>query len=266
GWLSVTVLGDPVNPSTTDTCPPMTAKTIMLGAAPEDANVVYEKCIVPSAATGDKMFVNQMTREDMPTFTIINVDFVTCTATASDISVLLCKDEDIGDTHDAQCSVTLEDEVIPASLPVDFDVEITVDPGTADQPVAVSLSIVSHDPCTAEWIAESGDTEYALTQVGSTNLDRLDFTTGILPKNTDTVFTRSYEIHCTDPGYYPQNIQITASVTTANVPEIGDPDESNNTAENRVDVTATSIPDVDDDTVLNEVDNCPWVYNPDQLD
>jgi hypothetical protein len=180
-----------------------------------------------------------------------------------DIAVGLCKDEDIGDTHDVQCSTTLHDQLIPASLPITFPVEITVHPGPVSQPVAVELTIVSHDPCTAEWIGQTGDTEYPLTEVSATNLDRLDFTTPII--GAPTVFTRSYSIHCTTPGYYPQNVQITASATTANVPPIGDPHESNNTAENRVDVTVRNIPDVDGDTVLNGVDNCPWVSNPDQL-
>jgi hypothetical protein len=263
-WISVTVLGDPLHPSALNTCPEMAADTIMLGAAVENVNVVYEKCVVPSTGLNDKVFMNDMYREDNPTFIITNYDTGTCTAPASDITVGLCKDEDIGDTHNAQCSVPLVDKLIPASLPVSFPVEITVNPGTATQPVAVSLSIVSHDPCTAEWVGQTGDTQYPLSEVGSTNLDRLDFTTpSIGPGNH--IYTRSYSIHCTAPGTYPQNVQISASVTTGNPTPIGDPDESNNTAENRVDVTVRNIPDYDGDTILNGVDNCPWVSNPDQL-
>jgi hypothetical protein len=199
---------------------------------------------------------NSVQRQDDATVTIVLLQ-------QGDIAVGLCKDEDIGDTHDVQCSVPLVDQRIPASLPMTFPVEITANPGAVSQKVKVALTIVSHDPCTAEWVAQTGDTEYLLMEVGATNLDRLDFTTPIIA--APTVYTRNYRIHCTVPNYYPQNIQITASGSTANVPPIGDPNESNNTAENRVDVTVSNIPDVDNDTIPNVSDNCPWVWNPDQL-
>jgi len=263
GWIAVTVLGDPVHPSVVDSCAPMTAKTIMLGASVENPAVVYETCQVPSIAPLDKQFKNDMTRVDMPTYKITNYSYSTCTSAASDMTVGLCKDEDIGDTHNVQCSVPLVDQLIPASLPMTFPVEVTVNPGSASQKVKVSLSVVSHDPCTAEWVAQTGDTEYTLIEVGSTNADRLDFTTPII--SAPTVYTRNYRILCTTPNYYPQNIQITASVITGNDPPIGDPNTSNNTAENRVDVTVSNIPDVDLDTIPNVSDNCPWVWNPDQL-
>ena len=48
-------------------------------------------------------------------------------------------------------------------------------------------------------------------------------------------------------------------------PAINIPERPGNQDQNQINVTSTN-PDVDGDTILNGVDNCPTVYNPDQLD
>jgi hypothetical protein len=83
GWLSVTVLGNPVNPWSISSCAPMTSQMITLGAAAEDPNVVYETCNVASTLPNDKLFANYLVRDDVPSFKLINTDTATC-ASSSD--------------------------------------------------------------------------------------------------------------------------------------------------------------------------------------
>ncbi|MDP2949209.1 MAG: thrombospondin type 3 repeat-containing protein, partial [Chloroflexota bacterium] len=279
-WLSTGITGNPAALPVPGSraCTPYMADTTILGST----GLMYD--LSPLAPPEMIKYCNQLN----PAIGVLGVfkrldtgeslylpDSISCVSAEADLDVTLCKDEYIGDTHFVDCVDPAGDdpipppgnaigEKIPVSVPVARTVEITLSTDTASQDIKVALSAVSTDPCTAEWVNQVGDTPYALMEVGVKNIDRLDVV--VLNANNGDTLTRDYTIHCTAAGEYPNNIQITASVSSAESPPTPDPDLTNNTAENQINVRATLMPDLDSDTVGNPADNCVWTYNPDQTD
>ncbi len=181
----------------------------------------------------------------------------------------LAKDEWIGDDNphdplnhpDPDTSI---DDMLPVSIPTAYTVTINVSANSAET-VDVLLSITSHQPCTADWVPEAGDTVLPPIDLNGTHIGRLQYSVNFAGPGT-IVTQRDYSIHCTAPGTWLNSdaLQILANVSNGGPTPPLDPDQYNNQAQNHVNITATL--DIDGDTFPNPSDNCPYDPNLDQID
>ena len=274
-WLSVPVVGDPTQqpPGSPYFCPPFLGHLLILGQTPTSA-VPILTCnqASPSHSTAIALF-----RDDIGTSTVL-YDDVSCTPSETDASVSLSKDENVGNEapmseggtcddgvdNDADGYVDLADadcDRLGAGIAKDYPVTVQVVNGEGPADIAVDLSIVSHDPCQADWLPEPGDTLLPPSRVGDTYTSQLQWTEASMGGLEVRQAVRYYSLHCTEPGTFSgaQAIQVTATVT-ASMP---DPNPGNNEATNQI-ASISAVADIDDDTFGNDADNCPLVANADQ--
>jgi hypothetical protein len=134
--------------------------------------------------------------------------------------------------------------------------------GAGSTRVAVSLTQVSIDrfKCVSHLAPQPGDVLHEFT-VGNQFYSKLTWEEPLMDAGEVREVYRDYTIVCSVPGSFANIEQFVVDIDPLDVTET---DPLDNTDENHVSVV--SDPDVDDDTDLNAQDNCPYVYNPDQLD
>jgi hypothetical protein len=233
-------------------CSPLTASLLEWGqvpaADPNDPGKVLAICDDLNIA---QVAAAQFQRADIGTTTTL-ADTFKCTG-QSDVEVE--KSDDLA-------------PVVPVSIPTLETVNVTVTNGAVPGNVNVSMSIVSGPKCEATWVLQPGDADTTAdvqtgpTHIGNLTFHRIDFTELAMAAGEVRATSRDYLLHCSEP-VTNEDIQIIVNaVSAAGYP---DPDVLNNQAENHPKASASDT-DVDDDTVVNADDNCPWVANPDQLD
>ena len=165
------------------------------------------------------------------------------------------------------CGLTKnETPTVGIRVPADETVNVIVTNGSGPDDVAVQLSIVSPLTCPAVWLDPGFPS--AVVQppmiVGSNQLSRMSFQMSDVPPGgvlaASEMRTASVQYQVDDCLAGPHTLQIVANV---NPKTLTDPDQIDNQCENHPVVTATDD-DVDDDTVVNWQDNCPFVANADQ--
>ncbi|TET53070.1 MAG: hypothetical protein E3J64_04130, partial [Anaerolineales bacterium] len=108
----------------------------------------------------------------------------------SDVSVALAKDEHVE---------------APVDISVDFPVDVIVTNGASAIDVEVLLSMVSSDPCEADWLPEADDTVLAPIDVGPLHISRLRFLMsdqppeGLLEPDATRSAARTDRAVCTAP-------------------------------------------------------------------
>jgi hypothetical protein len=274
-WLRVVVPGDPAQPySSLYICSPAVGHLLILGQTPTTAVPVLtcNQASPPPGVASAPQF-----RQDIDTVVTL-VDNVTCTAAETDVSVNLAKDENVGDgapmsesgacddglDNDADGYIDLADadcDTLGASLPKEYPVTIEITNGMGPDEVDVDLTIVSHDPCQADWVPEAGDTSSS-NRDGDTYTSTLQWRESILGASEVRQAVRYYSLNCSEPGTFsgPQAIQVTAVVSTVSVP---DPNPANDEATNQI-ASIIAIADMDGDTIPNADDLCP--LDPEDLD
>lgn len=274
-WLRVVVAGDPAQQySFPYVCSPILAHLLVLGQTPTTA-VPILTCNQASPPPG--VASAPQVREDIDAVVTL-VDNVTCTAAETDVSVGLSKDENVGDgapmsesgacddglDNDADGYIDLADadcDILGADLPKEYPVTIEVTNGAGPDAVDVDLSIVSHDPCQADWVPEAGDTSSS-SRDGDTYTSSLEWRESVLGASEVRQAVREYTLNCSESGTFggPQAIQVTALVSTVSVPDY---DPGNNEATNQI-ASITAVADIDGDTIPNADDLCP--LDPEDLD
>jgi len=151
------------------------------------------------------------------------------------------KDEHVGDGSPPG-------DVVHVSIPTTRTVTFNT---TGPPDVTVTASLIGPKICNPRWVDDPSP-----KIIGENQYSQITFLAGA------GTTTKDYEVHCEVAGDY--TLQITANVTSVQVPLPDDPDPLNNQAENHPLVTAQS--DWDGDTVPTPGDNCPDVPNPDQTD
>jgi len=235
----------------TFTCTPYNSKTLTLGEgetwSPTPPYPTNGETLRTCDVFGVHAVVSLLVREDTGEVTA-RIDTINCISTDTDLEVALVKNELI---------------TVPKDLTHTETVTIHVDNlGPAPDAATVELVQVSteRDKCVSHLVPKTGDTLDEYTD-GNQFYSKLTFATPNMAAGTDYTITRDYEIVCSESGSFPNIEQFVVNVDPIDMAEI---DPSDNTAENHVSVV--SDPDVDDDTVPNGSDNCPYVPNPDQLD
>jgi len=194
---------------------------------------------------GEHTVVGRLNREDTGEATMLQ-DTITCISSETDLEVALLKDEAI---------------TVPKDLVHTETVTIHVDNlGPAPDAATVELVQVStdKDKCVSHLAAESGDTLDEWTD-GNQYYSKLTFLTPNIPATMDCTTTRDYTIVCSAFGSFPNIEQFLVDVQPITME---DTDPADNTDENFVSVD--SDPDVDDDTILNADDACP--FDPEDFD
>jgi hypothetical protein len=245
-------VANPSDPQT-DQCTPYTTQTISLGLTLDNPSTV------PVEPSGEylrsceafglaHMTVALLSRMDTGETTTL-YDPVTCISAETDMSVLLVKDENIDVGEDLSHSETID---------------VAISNGIGPSRAAVSLTQVSTDKnkCVSHLVA-AGRTNEVLHEftVGNQYYSQLTWETATIGSNLTIHEMVQYNIVCSVPGSFANIEQFVVDVDPMDMTELN---ALNNTDENHVSVV--SDPDIDDDTDLNGQDNCPSIYNPDQLD
>jgi hypothetical protein len=230
----------------TYTCSPYVSQTLSLGEALSAVGTCNGQVLRTCEAAGIWPVTAILVREDTGEFTILN-DTINCISAETNLVVELIKDENITVGEDLSSTETV-------------DVKITN--GVGPTTVAVSLTQVSTDKnkCVSHLVPKPGDTLEQFT-VGNQYYSKLTWTESLMAPLEVRNVLRDYNIVCSVPGSFPNVEQFVVNVDPLDMSET---EPINNTDENHVSVV--SDPDVDDDTVPNSQDNCPYVANPDQLD
>jgi hypothetical protein len=253
-------VADPSDPQDTQ-CTPYTTDTINLGetldnpstVAVEPAGEYLRSCEAFNLAWPVVELLSRMDTGE--TYTLI--DPVTCISAETDMSVLLVKDETIGDGSPSG-------DVVGEDLTATRTIDVKITNGIGPSRAAVSLTQVStnKNKCVSH-LVPAGRTNEVLHEftIGNQYYSQLTWETAtILSMSTIDVYV-DYNIVCSVPGTFSNIEQFVADVDPMDMTETN---ALNNTNENHVSVI--SNPDVDGDTVPNSSDNCPWVDNPDQTD
>jgi hypothetical protein len=172
----------------------------------------------------------------------------------TDLAVQLVKDENIGDNNPPG-------DVVGEDLSATRTVTVHLTNGTGPTRVAVTLTQVSIDrfKCTSHLAPHPGDVLHEFT-VGNQFYSKLTWEEPLMGAGEVRDVYRDYTILCSVPGSFASIEQFVVDIDPL---DVTDTDILNNTDENHVSVV--SDPDADDDTDLNAQDNCPFVWNPDQL-
>jgi hypothetical protein len=206
------------------------------------------------AVVGDAPIVGYVTRGDTGE-TYTQMDMVHCISRDTDMSVVLIKDETIGnDIPDG--------DIVGEDLETSRTVTVRITNGVGPTPADVSLTQVSTDKnkCVSHLVPEAGDVLHEFT-VGNQYYSKLEWTEPLLGASEVRDVTRDYTILCSQAGSFTDLEQFVVDVDPTDMNELN---ELDNTDENHVDVISDADIDGDDDP--NALDNCPDVPNPDQLD
>jgi hypothetical protein len=228
----------------TFTCTPYSSDTISLGATMGTPSGQYLRSC---DAFGLAHIVTAiLVRADAGLVTML-FDTISCITADTDLVVDLIKDENIEVGEDIAQTETIT---------------VRIENGVGPTEVAVELTQVSTDRnvCVSHLVPEAGDTLHEFT-VGNQYYSKLSWTETTMAASEVRDVDRDYEILCSEAGSFPNIEQFVVDVEPLDMAEL---DPLSNTAENHVSVD--SDPDIDDDTVPNDEDNCPDVPNPDQTD
>jgi hypothetical protein len=238
---------NPAVPNASDTetflCTPYQSDTISLG---ESLGASPGEYLRSCEAYGTHIAVGILIRADIGVPTML-YDPITCITADTDVVVELIKDENIEVGEDIEQTETIT---------------VRITNGVGPTTVAVELVQVSTDRnvCVSHLVPEMGDTLHEFT-VGDQYYSKLSWTEPLMAASEVRDVTRDYTILCSEAGVFPNIEQFVVDVDPLDMAEL---DPLNNTAENHVSID--SDPDIDDDTVPNDEDNCPDVPNPDQTD
>jgi len=235
---TIVALSDPE----TYNCTPYHTDTISLG------NSIAPVAFLRSCdAFGPQTVIELLTRLDTGQTTIMT-DQVSCIETKTDLEVSLHKTENIVVGTDLTHTETVD--------------VIAYNNGAAPTDYRVQLTQVSTDKnkCVSHLVKKAGDVLHEFT-VGNQYYSVLNWTEPELGAYATYTSHRDYTIVCSVAGSFSNIEQFVVNVDPITMSETHAVD---NTAENHVSVV--SDPDVDDDTVPNIDDNCPWVPNLDQAD
>lgn len=166
--------------------------------------------------------------------------------------------------------VTSQNTSVGANMPTDISVGLTITNGTEATHVDAALSLIGASSCNPRLIddPDATDTDGSLkspdiltgpTLLATNQATRLDWMALSMAAGETRNVSRVYRVTCPQGG--PYVMQVVANVSSAS----SDPNTANNQVEQHPQVTADDS-DVDDDTVINPVDNCPTIPNPSQTD
>jgi hypothetical protein len=170
-------------------------------------------------------------------------------------------------TTDVVCGLTKDEApTVGIQVAAEETVYVLATNGSGPDDISVQLSIVSPLSCPAVWLNPGFPSAVVPPPaiIGSNQLSQMFFQMsdvtpgGILAAGEPRTATVQYQIDDCLAG--PHTLQIVSNI---NPKTLSDPDILDNQCENHPVVTATDD-DVDDDTVVNWQDNCPFVANPDQ--
>jgi hypothetical protein len=249
-WLTYTLTGDPAGPAAAPNsrCTPFGTNTNYLGTSPSPATPLPYTDATPSFmlrqcnTTGVKVVGGVFTRGDYggsvnePSFNSFPLtgDAVSCSP--SDTAVVLTKDEIIGDNNPLG-------DIVDAGIP-----DVNTVTNTIQGSGNLTLSITGPAVCNPHWVNPL-DAFPSIVAGVQTSVVTITGASGVV--------SADYSVTCPVGG--PYNFQIVSNLS----PGSGE-DTTNNQDENLVQVIVTC--DSDGDGVCTPVDNCPSVYNPDQLD
>ena len=231
-------------------CTPYQSDTISLGETQAAAGEILRTC----EADGTHISAAILIRADYGLVTM-KYSPIICITAETDLTVELIKDENIEVGEDLESTETITVHLTNGVGPTRVDVELT------------QIS-TDRNVCVSHLVPELGDTLHEFT-VGNQYYSKLSWTelspTVKVPALADLYIDRDYTIVCSEPGSFPniEQFVVDVDVDLTDLPD-GDTNPLDNTAENHVSVA--SDPDIDDDTVPNDEDNCPDVPNPDQTD
>ena len=253
-WMSATVLADPdAAPldSLIDFCTPFSSNVMILGEG-ETSSVPILRCNATdpygTAFATDRYFAAAFTRdtgeEDML------LDTAKCVAE---------NDVYCGDDKD-------EAPFVGIKLLEQEAVDVFVTNGIVPSDIAVEVSVMSPLACAAEWVDPGFGTVNPPITIGAMQFSKIEFLAselspgGLMGGDEMRTANLEYEVYCEEGSH---QLQIITNV--ASYPTLPDPDPLNNQCQNHPVVTADD-PDVDLDTVVNWLDNCPRDENADQAD
>ena len=251
-FLSIGVTGDPQVPTpSVQICTPFNSDTITLGITPNTGGVntgqIIKYCVVPTGSSHlTHIITGAFTWRDIGE-TESKYNTITCMAPATDISCDLVKDETPS---------------VPVKLTHQEPVNVVVTNGAGPDNVEVKLSLMGPLACHPEWKSAYSHNPETPIKVGNMQVSKITFhMSDVLGRemnaNEVATATLNYAVTC-DAGTY--ELQIISNIKPLTIP---DPNYDNNQCENHPVVTAADV-DVDDDTVVNWVDNCPEIANADQ--
>jgi hypothetical protein len=226
----------------TFTCTPYQSATLSLGESMSPAGQTLRTCDLYGTHYATAVLI----RADIGLVTVLNDSFQ-CITADTDLEVTLIKDENIEVGEDLESTET---------------VTVHLKNGVGPTEVAVDLVQVStdNDVCVSHLVPEAGDTLHEFT-VGNQYYSKLSWVEPLMGANEERDLDRDYTIVCSEAGSFPNIEQFVVDVDPL---AMGELDPLNNTDENHVSVL--SDPDIDDDTVPNDEDNCPEDPNPLQED
>jgi hypothetical protein len=226
-YIQQTITGDPAAPpAATPFCGPFTSNVDYFGQAPSGETL--RQCNV----TGVHVSAATFTRADNFAQTTV-VDTVSCSP--SDTSVVLDKDENLGDNNPSG-------DIVDAGITETGTVQYTIQ-GSGD----LTLSLVGPAVCNPHWTNP--------LDLFPSNIGGIQTSVVTIP-GASGVGVATYSVNC-PPGDYV--LQVIANLT----PGAGE-DTSNNQFENHINVHV--VCDSDGDGVCTPQDNCPNVPNPAQTD
>jgi hypothetical protein len=253
-FLSLGVIGTGLPTPGVELCTPFTSDVTILGITPNDGapntGEMIKYCVTPTGSTHLAHIVTGLfTWRDIGETERWYNTFA-CIAPETDVQCGLDKDE----TPSAPVKLTHQETVDVVATngagPDDVSVEVTLRGPLACQPEWKPA--YGHDPDPPTPI--NGDQESVISFLMSDVLGR------DMNANETATATLEYEVYC-EAGTY--ELQIVSNVMPMT---IYDPNTGNNECLNYPVVLTAEGEDVDDDTIVNWEDDCPYVPNPDQLD
>jgi len=245
-FLSLGVIGTGLPIPGVQFCTPFTSDVITLGITPNDGGPntgqMIKYCVTPTGAGHPSHIgIGAFTWLDIGETERLYNGF-TCTATETDVLCDLDKDE----TPSAPVKLTHQETV-----------DVVVTNGAGPDDVSVEVTLRGPLACHPEWKPAYGHDPDPPTPINGDQESVISFLmSDVLGRdmnaNETATATLEYEVYC-EAGTY--ELQITANVMPMTIP---DPNTGNNECLNYPVVLTAEDEDVDDDTVVNWEDDCPW--------
>jgi hypothetical protein len=272
----------------------------------DDADQEGSEDLIICNESGAHNFFGLFTRIDIGTTSVL-LHQQDCAPAENDVSQILKKDENVGDgvtvqrdtdgdttpdggdfgvdddgdtevdedpagggDEDGDSSVDEDgpgDGPLPVGQTVGIEVDVIIANVGLPKDVTEDLSIVSQEPCVAEWdINLSGGDQGAtvvldpLISVAGTHISVIHWTEQALAIGETRVITAKYMLTCSAPS--TQQLQIESHAEGVGFDDVN---PLNNEAMNNPTINASN-PDIDGDGVPNAADNCAFAANADQKD
>jgi hypothetical protein len=240
-FLTIGVTGDPTAPPALgdlQTCAPFSSHTLIMGEDELEEMIKY--CVVPTDVGVPHIYTAKFTRLDTGESDLVFSAF-TCTAPDTDV----------------YCDLEMDEApYAPVKLEHQETVDVVVTNGVGPDDVSVEVTLTGPVACDPQWLPAYGHDPDPPTPINGDQESVISFLmSDVLGRgmNADEMAIASleYEVYC-EAGTH--NLQISANVMPVTLP---DPDTGNNECQNQPVLTAEDD-DVDDDTIVNWVDLCPW--------